>query len=85
MSHSAAIVTGASSGIGKATALRLARDFGAIVLVARSGEKLAEVGQQVKAIGAEPLVLELLDGPTDLVTLRARSSHARQGRGARRK
>jgi 3-oxoacyl-[acyl-carrier protein] reductase len=59
MSRSVAIVTGASSGIGKATALRLARDFGAIVLGARSGERLGEVGQQVKAIGAEPLVLEL--------------------------
>jgi 3-oxoacyl-[acyl-carrier protein] reductase len=59
MSRSVAIVTGASSGIGKATALRLAHDFGAIVLGARSGEKLGEVGQQVKAIGAEPLVLEL--------------------------
>ena len=59
MSNSVAIVAGASSGIGKATALRLARDFGAIVLAARSGQKLAEVGQQVKAIGAEPLVLEL--------------------------
>ena len=65
MSNSVAIVTGASSGIGKATALRLARDFGAIVLAARSGEKLADVGQQVKAIGAEPLVLELdLMAPT---------------------
>jgi 3-oxoacyl-[acyl-carrier protein] reductase len=65
MSNSVAIVTGASSGIGKATALRLARDFGTIVLAARSGEKLAEVGQQVKAIGAEPLVLELdLMAPT---------------------
>ena len=59
MAKSVAIVTGASSGIGNATALRLARDFGAIVLAARSGEKLNEVGQQVKAIGAEPLVLEL--------------------------
>jgi 3-oxoacyl-[acyl-carrier protein] reductase len=59
MSKSVAIVTGASSGIGKATALRLARDFGAIVLAARSGEKLEAVGRQVKAIGAEPLVLEL--------------------------
>jgi 3-oxoacyl-[acyl-carrier protein] reductase len=57
MSRSVAIVTGASSGIGKATALRLARDFGAIVLGARSGEKLGEVGQQVKAIGAEPIDL----------------------------
>src|SRR5258705_2690092 len=59
MSKSVAIVTGASSGIGEATALRLARDFGAIVRGARSGEKLDEVGRQVKAIGAEPLVLEL--------------------------
>lgn len=65
MSKSVAIVTGASSGIGKATALRLARDFGAIVLAARSGEKLGDVGEQVKAIGAEPLVLELdLMAPT---------------------
>jgi 3-oxoacyl-[acyl-carrier protein] reductase len=59
MSKSVAIVTGASSGIGKATALRLARDFGAIVLAARSGEKLGEVGREIEAIGAEPLVLEL--------------------------
>jgi 3-oxoacyl-[acyl-carrier protein] reductase len=59
MAKSVVIVTGASSGIGNATALRLARDFGAVVLAARSGEKLSDVGQQVKAIGAEPLVLEL--------------------------
>jgi hypothetical protein len=66
MSKSVAIVTGASSGIGKATALRLGRDFGAIVLAARSGEKLGGVGEQVKAIGAEPLVLELdLMAPTE--------------------
>jgi 3-oxoacyl-[acyl-carrier protein] reductase len=65
MRKSVAIVTGASSGIGKATAVRLARDFGAIALAARSGEKLGEVGQEVKAIGAEPLVLELdLMAPT---------------------
>jgi 3-oxoacyl-[acyl-carrier protein] reductase len=59
MSGSVAIVTGASSGIGRATALRLARDFGAVVIVARSGEELGKVGKQIKAIGAEVLPLEL--------------------------
>lgn len=59
MSKTVAIVTGASSGIGRATALRLARDFGAIVLAARGGEKLGDTGEAVRAIGAEPLVVEL--------------------------
>jgi 3-oxoacyl-[acyl-carrier protein] reductase len=54
-----AIVTRASSGIGKATAIRLARDFSSVVLAARSGEKLEEVADQVKTIGAEPLAIEL--------------------------
>lgn len=59
MSKSVAIVTGASSGIGRAVALRLAADFDAVVLAARSGEKLAETAKEVRAIGAEPLALEL--------------------------
>jgi len=58
MTKSVAIVTGASSGIGKATALRLARDFAAVVLVARSGGKLTEVAQQIGG-SCESLVLEL--------------------------
>jgi 3-oxoacyl-[acyl-carrier protein] reductase len=57
MTKSLAIVTGASSGIGKATALRLARDFSAIALVARSAEMLAEVAREVRAAGAAPLAL----------------------------
>ena len=58
MTQSVAIVTGASSGIGKASALRLARDFAAVVLVARNGEKLTEVGREVDAAGSKALVLE---------------------------
>ncbi|MGF6427783.1 NADP-dependent 3-hydroxy acid dehydrogenase YdfG [Bradyrhizobium elkanii] len=59
MTRSVAIVTGASSGIGRATALRLARDFSAIVLVARSGEKLREVGNEIEASSGTPLALDL--------------------------
>ena len=53
--NSVAIVTGASQGIGRSTALRLACDFSAVVLAARNGEALEEVAEAVNAAGAEPL------------------------------
>jgi 3-oxoacyl-[acyl-carrier protein] reductase len=59
MSKSVAIVTGASQGIGEATAVRLARDFSSIALVARSRDKLAATAARVKGAGAEPLVIDL--------------------------
>jgi 3-oxoacyl-[acyl-carrier protein] reductase len=59
MPKSVAIVTGASQGIGRATALRLARDFSALALVARNEEHLQEAARQAKSIGAESLVLAL--------------------------
>jgi short-subunit dehydrogenase len=49
MSNSTAIVTGASQGIGRATAIRLARDFGSLVLVARNREHLRETAALVEA------------------------------------
>jgi 3-oxoacyl-[acyl-carrier protein] reductase len=51
-----AIVTGASRGIGRATAIRLARDFSAVALVARTQETLTETADAVRAAGAEPLL-----------------------------
>jgi 3-oxoacyl-[acyl-carrier protein] reductase len=56
---SVAIITGASQGIGYATAIRLARDFSAIVLAARNADALGEVANTVKTAGAEPLVCDL--------------------------
>jgi 3-oxoacyl-[acyl-carrier protein] reductase len=57
--NSVAIVTGASQGIGRSTAVRLARDFSAIALAARNAGALTEVAETVRAAGAEPLVCDL--------------------------
>ncbi len=57
--NTVAIVTGASQGIGRATAVRLARDFSAVVLAARNGDELKDTAAAVKAAGAEPLVYAL--------------------------
>jgi 3-oxoacyl-[acyl-carrier protein] reductase len=54
-----AVVTGASQGIGRATALRLAKDFSGLVLAARNGEALKEVAAMVKSRGADPLTFAL--------------------------
>jgi 3-oxoacyl-[acyl-carrier protein] reductase len=52
MTKSVAIVTGASQGIGRATAIRLAKDFSAITLVARDRKNLDETAAAVTAAGA---------------------------------
>ena len=57
MSDTVAIITGASQGIGQATALRLARDFSALVLVSRNRANLEETAQAVRAAGAQALVI----------------------------
>lgn len=78
--RSVAIVTGASQGIGQATAVRLARDFSSIVLVARNLEHLNETAEQVKSEGADPLVLALdLSAPAaaDIIVARTMEKFGR--------
>jgi short-subunit dehydrogenase len=54
------ILTGASAGIGAELARVFARDGHRLVLIARSGEKLAALAREIVAAGgAEPLVLAL--------------------------
>jgi 3-oxoacyl-[acyl-carrier protein] reductase len=56
---SVAIITGASQGIGRATALRLASDFSIIVLVARDRDNLEKTATEVRSVGAETMAFAL--------------------------
>jgi len=58
MSKSVAIISGASQGIGQSTAIRLARDFSVLVLVARNRVNLEETAKAVKTAGAQVLVID---------------------------
>ena len=61
MSHpkySLALVTGASQGIGRAVALRLAGEGVRVVLVARSRDKLETLAMEIRGRGEEAEVEE---------------------------
>jgi len=67
---SVAIVTGASQGIGRATALRLTRDFKSIVLVARNAERLEETSNLVQSHGYQTLIIATdLSNPASAETI----------------
>lgn len=59
-----AIVTGASSGIGKATAMALAREGARVALIARRENLLSEVAEAIRGQGGEAVSIaaDLMDG-----------------------
>jgi NAD(P)-dependent dehydrogenase (short-subunit alcohol dehydrogenase family) len=59
MSSKVAIVTCASQGIGRSTAIRLAKDFDSIVLVARKRNNLEETADAVIGAGAKALAIDI--------------------------
>jgi short-subunit dehydrogenase len=57
MSTGAIVITGASSGIGRATALRLARRKARLVLVSRRGDALEQLAVECRSRGGEAIAV----------------------------
>ena len=79
LSDFVAIVTGASSGIGEATARHLASEGAAVVLAARRVERLNELKEEIEADGGRALVVET--DVTDRAACQALADAAKEAYG----
>lgn len=61
-----ALVTGASSGIGHATALELAREGASVAVVGRREDRLTDLAAEITGAGGKALVV-----PADITTAQA--------------
>lgn len=79
VTYRVAVVTGASAGVGRATAVAFARRGMAVGLISRNAERLEAAAKEVEAAGAHPLIL-----PADVANageVEGAASHAEEELG----
>jgi len=74
------VITGASSGIGRETALLFGREGDSVVLAARNSEALSEVASEVERLGGQALAVTTDVSKWDEVDALARAAYDRFGR-----
>jgi clavulanate-9-aldehyde reducatase len=80
LSNQVVAVTGASSGIGEATALACARAGAAVALAARRGERIEGLAQQIVAEGGSAIALPTDVGEEDQANAFIERTHSELGR-----
>jgi NAD(P)-dependent dehydrogenase (short-subunit alcohol dehydrogenase family) len=80
LSDQVVVITGASSGIGRATAHRFARHGATVVLAARNDEALRAAAGEVERLGGTALIVPTDVGEWDQVQTLARTAQERFGR-----
>lgn len=79
MAHQVAVITGASAGVGRATARELARCGLRIALLSRESQRLQEVEHELRNIGAEVIALPCDVADADRVAQCAEVTEQRLG------